>query len=391
MIDRALSSTLLARAAMYPVLTLTGPRQSGKTTLCRMLFPAKPYFNLEARDTRDHATEDPRGFLAQLPDGAILDEVQRTPDLVSYLQEEVDRDARHGRFILTGSENFALGSTVSQSLAGRTGILHLLPFTRDEVAAFPGAPGSGDLWSAVWHGGYPRVFDQGIPPSVWFADYLATYVERDLRRLVNVGDLRAFTTFMQLAAARSAQELNLSGLAADVGVAVNTIKAWISVLETSYLVTLVPAWHANPRKRLVKAPKLHFLDSGLACHLLGIRDPGQLALHPLRGALFETWMVAEIVKARLNHGLAIDCFHYREPRGPEVDLMVRGSAGWLLAEAKSSQTLNSEFFQHLLGLGEELGQGGVGGLRLVFGGERASTRSGVEVWPWAQIQGAAWT
>jgi len=242
----------------------------------------------------------------------------------------------------------------------------------------------------VWHGGYPRVFDQGIPPSVWFADYLATYVERDLRRLVNVGDLRAFTTFMQLAAARSAQELNLSALAADVGVAVNTIKAWISVLETSYLVTLVPAWHANPRKRLVKAPKLHFLDSGLACHLLGIRDSGQLALHPLRGALFETWMVAEIVKARLNHGLAMDCFHYREPRGPEVDLMVRGSAGWLLVEAKSSQTLNSEFFQHLVGLGAAWGQGGVAGLRLVYGGEQASTRSGVEVWPWGKIQGAAW-
>ncbi len=387
MIDRVLAPTFLARAAMYPVLTLTGPRQSGKTTLCRMLFPSKPYFSMEARDTRMFASEDPRGFLAQVPDGAILDEIQRTPDLASYLQEEVDRDARHGRFILTGSENLALSATVSQSLAGRTGILHLLALTRDEVAAFPEAP--GDLWSAVWYGGYPRVFDQNIPPSVWYSDYLATYVERDVRRLLNVSDLRSFTTFMQLAAGRTAQELNLSTLAADVGVAVNTIKAWVSVLETSYLVTLIPAWHANARKQAVKAPKLHFLDSGLACHLLGIHDPGQLALHPLRGALFETWMVSEIVKARLNLGLAPECFHYREPRGPEVDLMVRGAGGWLLVEAKSGRTLNPEFFQHLLGLGKGL-QGAVAGLRLVYGGESAATRSGVEVWPWRKLQGAGW-
>jgi predicted AAA+ superfamily ATPase len=353
-----------------------------------MLFPGKPYFNMEARDTRDFATDDPRGFLAQVQGGAILDEIQRVPDLASYLQEEVDRDARHGRFILTGSENFALSATVSQSLAGRTGILHLLPLTRDEVTAFPEAP--GDLWPAVWSGGYPRVFDQRIPPAVWFADYLATYIERDVRRLLNIGDLRSFATFMQLAAGRTGQELNLSSLGADVGVAVNTIKAWISVLETSYLVTLIPAWHANTRKRAVKAPKLHFLDSGLVCHLLGIGDAGQLALHPLRGAIFESWMVAEIVKARLNQGLAIDCFHYREPRGPEVDLMVRGAGGWLLVEAKSSQTLNSEFFQHLLGLGHELGDA-VAGLRLVHGGENASNRSGVEVWPWRKIQGAVWT
>lgn len=388
MIHRTLSPTLLARAAMYPVLTLTGPRQSGKTTLCRMLFPGKPYFNMEARDTRDFATEDPRGFLAQVPDGAILDEVQRVPDLASYLQVEVDRDARHGRFILTGSENFALSETVSQSLAGRTGILHLLPLSRDEVATFPEAP--EELWPAVWSGGYPRVFDQHIPPPVWFADYLATYIERDVRRLLNVGDLRSFTSFMQLAAGRTGQELNLSTLAADVGVAVNTIKAWISVLESSYLVILIPAWHANARKQAVKAPKLHFLDSGLACHLLGIRDAGQLALHPLRGALFETWMVSEIAKARLNLGLAIDCFHYREPRGPEVDLMVRGSSGWLLVEAKSSQTLNSEFFKHLLGIGEGLGQDAMAARRLVYGGEDAAARSGVEVCPWRRIQGAGW-
>ena len=389
MIERTLASTFLARKGMYPVLTLTGPRQSGKTTLCRMLFPEKPYLSLEARDTRDFATEDPRGFLAKLPEGAILDEVQRVPELASYLQEEVDRDSRQGRFILTGSENFALSETVSQSLAGRTGMLHLLPLTRDEVTAFPDAP--KDLWSAVWNGGYPRVFDQHLPPAIWFADYLATYIERDVRRLLKVGDLRSFTNFMQLAAGRTGQELNLSTLAADVGVAVNTIKAWLSVLEASYLVMLVPAWHANTRKQVVKAPKLHFLDSGLACHLLGIRDAAQLALHPLRGAIFESWVVSELVKARLNQGLAPDCYHYREARGAEVDVMVRGAQGWLLVEVKSGQTLHSEFFQQLLGLGEGLGEGAVASRRLVYGGEEAGLRSKVEVCPWQNLQRLAWS
>ena len=323
-----------------------------------------------------------------MPDGAILDEVQRAPDLASYLQEEVDRDTRPGRFILTGSENLALSASRCPS-PWRAAPAFCTCFRSPGMKwpRFPEAP--GDLWSAVWYGGYPRIFDQNIPPAVWFSDYLATYVERDVRRLLNVSDLRSFTTFLRLAAGRTAQELNLSALAADVGVAVNTIKAWVSVLETSYLVTLIPAWHANARKQAVKAPKLHFLDSGLACHLLGIHDPGQLALHPLRGALFETWMVSEIVKARLNLGLAPECFHYREPRGPEVDLMVRGAGGWLLVEAKSGRTLNPEFFQHLLGLGKGL-QGAVAGLRLVYGGESAATRSGVEVWPWRKLQGAGW-
>jgi hypothetical protein len=388
MIQRALGPTLLQRASMYPVLTLTGPRQSGKTTLCRMLFPEKPYLSLEALDTRSFAASDPRGFLAQMPGGAILDEVQRTPDLLSYLQDEVDRDASPGRFILTGSENLSLNQAVSQSLAGRTAILHLLPCTREETRAFPESP--RDLWAALWHGGYPRPFDQKIPPEVWYADYLATYVERDLRRLLNVGDLRTFTAFLRLAAGRTGQELNLSTLAADVGAAVNTIKTWISVLETSYLVQLVPAWHSNARKQVVKAPKLHFLDTGLACHLLGIRDPGQLALHPLRGALFESWMAGEIIKARLNRGLGPDCFHYREKRGPEVDLMVRGALGWHLAEAKSAQTVDSSFFQHLNDLAQSLGQDQVADSRLVYGGSAATRRSGTEVLPWDTLQRADW-
>jgi predicted AAA+ superfamily ATPase len=225
---------------------------------------------------------------------------------------------------------------------------------------------------------------------VWFGDYLATYVERDVRRLLNVGDLKAFTDFLRLAAGRTGQELNMSNLAADVGASVNTIKSWISVLEASYLAKLIPAWHPNARKQVVKAPKLHFLDSGLVCHLLGIREAGQLALHPLRGAIFESWMVSEILKARLNQGLAPECFHYREARGPEVDLMVRGAAGWQLVEAKSAQTLNQEFFQHLHSLGQALGEASVAKRALVYGGATSAIRSGVAVTPWAQIQRESW-
>jgi len=389
MITRTLAHALQERAALYPVLTLTGPRQSGKTTLCRMLFPGKPYFSLEALDTREFAVTDPRGFLAQVPDGAVLDEVQQAPGLLSYLQESVDQDPRPGRFILTGSENLALNQAVAQSLAGRTAILHLLGCAREEVAAFPEVP--TELWSAIWHGGYPRVFDRRIPPPVWYADYVATYLERDVRRLLNVGDLRTFGTFLRLAAGRTGQELNLSTLAADVGAAVNTIKAWISVLEASYLITLVPAWHVNTRKQAVKAPKLHFLDSGLACHLLSIRDGSQLALHPLRGAIFESWMVSEIIKARLNRGLAPEAFHYREPRGPEVDLMVRTGRGWVLAEAKSAQTVDREFFRHMASLSERLGTSGVAGRALVYGGDTSQIRSTAQVIPWREIAQGPWT
>ena len=388
MIHRTLAKTLQNRASLYPVVTLTGPRQSGKTTLCRMLFPEKPYLSLEALDTREFAMQDPRGFLAQVPDGAVLDEVQRAPGLLSYLQEEVDRDPRTGRFILTGSENLALNQAVTQSLAGRTALLHLLPCSRAEVAAFTAPP--RDLWSSVWSGGFPRVFDQGIPPPVWFSDYVATYVQRDVRQLLQVGDLRTFSSFLRLAAGRTGQVLNMSGLASDVGVAVNTIKAWISVLEASYLVALLPAWHGNTRKQVVKAPKLHFLDSGLACHLLGIQAAEQLSLHPLRGALFESWVVSEVFKARLNQGLGPDGFHFRETRGLEVDLLVRGRRGWLLVEAKSAQTLDGEFFKHLQALREQLGRDSVAGMRLVFGGESSVQRSGTEAVAWHSLQGMDW-
>jgi len=388
MIRRALAPALLHRATLYPVVTVMGPRQSGKSTLCRTLFPGKPYLTLESLDSREFALQDPRGLLASLPEGAVLDEIQRAPSLLSYLQEEVDRDGRPGRFILTGSENLSLNHAVSQSLAGRTGILHLLPCALQELRQFPAAP--QELWSAVWQGGFPRIFDQNIPPEIWFADYVATYLERDVRNLLQVADLRAFSSFLQLAAGRTAQELNLSALSSDVGVSVNTIKAWVSVLEASYLAVLVPAWHPNLRKRAVKNPKFHLVDSGLACHLLGIGNPAQLALHPLRGALFESWVAGEVLKARLNRGLAPGLHHYRENRGPEVDLLIQGESSWKLLEVKSGQTVDPSFFNHLTSLAGLMAQDGGAELRLVHGGNADRVQNGVRVLPWSGLAEVDW-
>jgi len=385
---RRLAPQLLDRASHYPVVTLTGPRQSGKTTLCRALFPELPYRSLEALDHRRFAQEDPRGFLKEVAEGAILDEIQRVPELVSYLQEEVDRDPRPGRFILTGSENLAVSATVSQSLAGRTAMLTLLPLSLDERQAFPAAP--TDLWSCLLAGGYPRIPDQGIEPQVWLGDYTRTYVERDVRQLLQISNLRTFATFLALVAGRTGQELNASSLSGDAGVSVNTIRAWLSVLEASYLISLLPTWHPNHRKQHIKSPKLHFLDSGLACYLLGIQTAGQLASHPLRGALFESWVVSEVMKARLHQGLPPRMFHYREAKGPEVDLLVQAETGWVLVEAKSGTTVDSSFFRSMEALAGQFQDGSPVERRLLYGGEEAYARQGVSVIGWSRIQEQAW-
>jgi len=390
-ITRNLAEKLKELAGYYPVVTVTGPRQSGKSTLCRSTFPSKPYVSLEPLDTRARAVGDPRGFLAEHADGAILDEIQHAPDLASYLQAEVDRDPRVGRFILTGSENFALSHAVSQSLAGRSGVLHLLPPSLDELRRFENAPRT--LTETLWNGSYPRIYDQRIPPDRWLADYVTTYVQRDVRQVLNVTDLTTFTTFLRLCAGRSGQELHPAALGADAGISHNTARAWLSVLEASYLCARLPAWHRNFRKRTVKAAKLHFLDSGLHCHLLGIRDPDELRHHPLRGAVFESWVYAEVLKARLHAGLEPRMSHFREARGAEVDLVVEAGRGVILVEAKSGATVLAEHYRSAAMLAESLRTGPPTSqveVVLVYGGDELQTRSDAKVVPWDRVAEMVW-
>lgn len=381
MIERDLSAELKKAARQFPSITLTGPRQSGKTTLCRALFPRHPYATLEATDVRSFARDDPRGFLAQFTEGAIIDEVQRVPDLLSYLQGVIDDEPAPGRWILTGSQNLSLLESVSQSLAGRTAVHHLLPLSRGEVVRFGRYPAT--LEETLLAGTYPRIFDRGLEPADWFRSYVATYLERDVRSINNVGDLTTFQRFVELCAGRTAQLVNYSSLAGDCGVSQPTAKAWLSILETSFLVFRLPAFHANIRKRLVKMPKLHFYDTGLVCWLLGIRTPGQLRSHPLRGAIFETWVASEIMKHRTNRGGLRGLGFYRDRNGAEVDLIIEQPSRRTLVEAKSTETAASNLFAGAQRVQRHLARSKrPDSLVVVYGGDQLQHRTSGWLVPW---------
>jgi hypothetical protein len=391
MIRRDVEPRLRHLATLYPVVTVTGPRQSGKTTLCRAAFPSLPYVSLEPLDVRESAVSDPRGFLSQYAGGAVIDEVQHAPDLLSYLQAEVDERPAPGRFVLTGSQQLGLSATVSQSLAGRTGVVELFPPSWAELKRFESAP--MELLEVLWSGAYPRIYDRGIPSHQWIADYVATYVQRDVRQLLAVGDLRTFTDYLRLAAGRTACEVNLSRMGADAGISHNTARSWLFVLEASYLVFRLPGWHSTIRKRVTKAPKLHFVDTGLLCYLLGIREPEQLRHHPLRGAIFETWVAAEIQKRNAHAGEQTSLYHYRDASGTEVDLVADTGVAVILAEAKAGATVATDFFESLDRLGSRL-RARPGGppveQRIVYGGSRKQVRADTLVLPWLEIDSVTW-
>lgn len=389
-IERNLRASLEKLASFYPVVTVTGPRQSGKTTLCRRCFPDLDYVSLEPLDRREDAQEDPRGFLAEHQGGVIIDEVQHVPELLSYIQAEVDERRHPGRFILTGSQHLGLLASVTQSLAGRTAVLHLLPPTLDELTSFPDAPKT--LLEVLWTGAYPAIQDQGIPADRWYRDYVTTYVQRDVSQVLEIGNLRTFGTFLRLCAGRTGQVLNLSSLGADAGISHNTAKSWLSVLETGFLTHRLPPWHRNLKKRLTKTPKLHLFDSGLACYLLRIRTPEELRYHPLRGAIFESWVVSEVCKARYHQGLEEDAFFFRDHKGLEVDLVLERGDVDVLVEVKSGGTVSSDAYASLQRVDAlmKASAGLVARKVLVYGGSRRARRHDVEVLPWSQVQNFDW-
>ncbi len=373
MIERNITPWLQQLAKQYPLITLTGPRQSGKTTLAKSLFCEKPYVTLEDPDIRRFAADDPRGFLAQYAQGAIFDEIQRAPELASYLQGMVDADPQPGRFILTGSHQFELMTQVSQSLAGRTAVLRLLPFTLAEVQRIQVA-NAPNLAQTVLTGFYPRIHDKGLNPSQALADYFATYVERDLRQLAAVHDLQRFERFVRLCAGRTGQRVSHA-----------TARAWLDLLQTSYIVHLLPPWFTNTGKRLIKTPKLYFYDVGLACWLLGLRNPEQVTRDPLWGSLFENFIIMEALKDRLNDGESAEMYFYRDSEGNEVDLLLPTGGKMYAIEIKAGATVNSDYFKGLKTFAAHHPQAVAGG-SVVFGGTQGQSRTDWPVHSWESLK-----
>lgn len=345
MIQREAQYKLAQLGDTFKAIAVIGPRQSGKTTLVKVTFPEKPYLSLENPDTRNFALEDPRGFLQNLPNGAILDEVQRTPLLFSYLQEILDNSNQKGLFILTGSNNFLLQESISQSLAGRVGYLNLLPFSVKELLSENLLPETDE--EVMVNGFYPPIYDQRISSLDWVPNYIKTYIERDVRQIKNVSDLLIFEKFMSVLAGRTSQELNLTSISNEVGVDLKTVQSWIGILESSFIIYLLKPHFQNYNKTIVKRPKVYFYDTGLVCSFLRISNVSQLENHPLKGAIFETMVVIEMVKKYTNQGINPPLFYWRDKTGHEIDLII--DKGNLLTpiEIKSSKTINSDFFKNL--------------------------------------------
>lgn len=344
MFKRQIAAELKKLAKDYPVVSVIGPRQSGKTTLVQHVFPKKPYVNLENPDTRNLATTDPRGFLEQFPEGAILDEIQRTPQLLSYIQTIVDKKDQKGLFILTGSHQLELQQAISQSLAGRAALLTLLPMSLDELLK---ADIDLSLDEALLNGGYPRIYKDHLDPTKAYRNYFQTYVERDLRQLINVKDLAQFERFIRICAGRVGQIVNLEEIGGEVGISSHTVKHWISILEASFVVFRLQPYFDNFGKRMIKTPKLFFTDVGLATYLLGIENKLQVSRDPLRGHLFENLVILELMKWRFNQGLDPQLYYYRDVQKNEIDVIFKSGPDLIPIEIKSSKTYNTEFLKRL--------------------------------------------
>jgi len=384
LIQRIIQTDLIRLAGQYPVITIVGPRQSGKSTLTKMAFPDKPYISLEKLLLRDFALSDPVGFLdTYAKEGAILDEIQRVPGLLSEIQVRVDaRPELKGAFILTGSHQLLLMESVTQSLAGRTAILKLLPFSLSERAAFVDTP--SDMPQLLFNGFYPRIFADELDPVEALSFYITTYVERDVREIMAIKDLAAFSRFLRLCAGRTGQILNASSLAADAGINHNTARSWLSLLEASFIITLLQPHFGNFNKRLIKAPKLYFWDVGLACHLLGIERAEQVASHPLVGSLFETFVVTELMKQRLNRVREPRLFYWRDNTGHEVDLLHESGDAIIPIEIKSGATIQQDAWKGIEYY-RSLNSKATPGVVVYGGSEHQNRSSGLRIVGFSQI------
>lgn len=380
MIKRAAAIELENLASQYKAIAVIGPRQSGKTTLVKDSFNTKPYVSLENPDIRIFAMDDPKGFLKNYPNGAIIDEAQRVPQLFSYLQQILDESKTTGLFILTGSNNFLLQENITQTLAGRVAYLHLLPFSIDELGENIPTTVNGILYK----GFYPPLYDQNFEIGKWFSNYIRTYVERDVRQLKGIGNLLLFERFLRLCAARTGQLLNKNSLAVEVGVTSKTIESWIGLLEASFIVYRLKPHHKNYNKRLVKMPKLYFYDVGLVTALLGIRNPGQMDLHPLKGNIFENFVVMELLKQRYNHGKSDNLFFWRNNSGHEIDVLIDKGLKLIPLEIKAGNTITNEYFKGI-DYWNKLSENNGG--CVVYAGDSYQKRSNeIEVVPYNKIE-----
>lgn len=397
MIQRTLAKKLSSLAGKFPVVAVTGPRQSGKTTLTRNVFNKYEYVSLEEPHEREFALSDPRGFLRRYKGGVILDEIQRVPDLLSYIQVIVDSGVESGKFILTGSQQFHLSAKVSQTLAGRTAIVNLLPFSLNELLKIPSRDPwvwnelppkrkkpSFDLEAVLFKGFYPAIHDKNLEPRDWLSGYYQTYVERDVREISNIGNLEMFQRFVRLCAGRSGQLLNLSSLAGDCGISHTTARQWISILHAGFIVHLLPPHFKNFSKRIIKTPKLYFLDTGLLCYLLRIREPADLTDHPMRGAIFETYVISELIKAFVHRGETPPLYFWRDRTGHEVDAIIDTGKQLVPVEIKSATTISKSFFEGLryfMSLGQKISPTGA----MIHGGNDLYERENCMVLPWYQV------
>jgi uncharacterized protein len=379
MINRAISKRLLSLSKKIPILTITGPRQSGKTTLVRTVFPDYRYVTLENPDNLDFALADPKGFLNTYGKKIIIDEAQYAPKLFSYIQTIVDEQKENGMYILTGSQNFLLHSKISQSLAGRVIIFNLLPFSFDELKNTKFE--IKKLSELIIKGFYPRIYDAGLNPTDWYPSYIQTYLERDVRQILNVGDINSFRDFLRICAGRCGQVLNLSSIASDIGISYQTVKRWLSVLEQSYIVYLLQPYFVNFNKRIIKSPKLYFYDTGLVCSLLGINSPESFELHYLKGGIFESYVISEILKCKYNFGSNDEIFFWKDLNGNEIDCIVLSGTELKAIEIKAGGTIKNEFFKTLY-LWNKLDRKRNRNLNLVYGGNESQKRDAVKIYGW---------